>query len=592
MLKRFEREAKSLAKLSHPSIVKVYDYGEHDDSPYLVMEYLPGGTLKKFLGKPISWQDAVRLILPVARGIAYAHQRGVLHRDIKPANILITESGEPMLSDFGIAKLFEADQTTALTGSGMAIGTPDYMAPEQWTGTTSVQSDLYSLGIVLYEMVAGRKPYIADTPAAILLKQATEPLPSPCQFAADVPEALELILIKTLAKEPEDRYEDLDVFIEALESLHVSVPLEYGQVEDIPEIPAARIEKPVAGDVVEPQAAKASLPVKIQPYLGWVMGGVVIILAMWLGSPLMGKLIASPSAATATFTSTVPVTPIEPIQTSDVFTPGVTKTEIGSPTPADLAVEFKDAKGVTMRLVPAGQFTMGMNVDDAFSVCQIMFTDCTREQFIDEDPSYILDLEDYYIDQYEVTNVNYKACVDAGGCQPPISMTSGVGNTTRPDYYENPRYDNYPVVHVSWDMAQTYCEWRGARLPTEVEWEKAARGTDARIFPWGSTMVDSTFANYDLALGDTWMVGSYENGQSPYGIYDLAGNVDEWVADWYAAYPGQGSEASKNFGETYRVVRGGNWDSNEVSISTVNRDWRNPSLDGPFTGFRCAKDAP
>ena len=106
VLKRFEREAKSLAKLSHPNIVKVHDYGEHEGSPYLVMEYMPGGTLRKILGKPIPWQIALRLLLPVARGVEYAHQRGIVHRDIKPANILITESGDPMLSDFGIAKLF------------------------------------------------------------------------------------------------------------------------------------------------------------------------------------------------------------------------------------------------------------------------------------------------------------------------------------------------------------------------------------------------------------------------------------------------------------------------------------------------------
>jgi len=224
LLKRFEREAKSLAKLSHPNIVKVYDYGEHEGSPYLVMEYLPGGTLKKLLEKPMPWQDAIRLILPIARGVAYAHQRGILHRDIKPANILITESGEPMLSDFGIAKLFEVDQTTALTGSGMAIGTPEYMAPEQWTGITSPQSDLYSLGIVLYEMVTGRKPYVADTPAAILIKQATEPLPSPRKFVNDLPEPLDLVLIKTLAKEPKDRYGDLKAFIGGLENLGVGMP--------------------------------------------------------------------------------------------------------------------------------------------------------------------------------------------------------------------------------------------------------------------------------------------------------------------------------------------------------------------------------
>ena len=224
VLKRFEREAKSLAKLSHPNIVKVHDYGEHEGSPYLVMEYMPGGTLRKILGKPIPWQIALRLLLPVARGVEYAHQRGIVHRDIKPANILITESGDPMLSDFGIAKLFEANQTTHLTGTGMLVGTPEYMAPEQWDGKSNPQSDLYSLGIVLYEMVTGRKPYIADTPVSLLLKQATEPLPSPHQFVADLPEATEFLLVKSLARDPRDRFADMKALIRAMEALLASAP--------------------------------------------------------------------------------------------------------------------------------------------------------------------------------------------------------------------------------------------------------------------------------------------------------------------------------------------------------------------------------
>jgi serine/threonine protein kinase len=224
VLKRFEREAKSLAKLSHPNIVKVHDYGEHEGSPYLVMEYMAGGTLRKILGKPIPWQIALRLLLPVARGVEYAHQRGIVHRDIKPANILITESGDPMLSDFGIAKLFEADQTTHLTGTGMLIGTPEYMAPEQWDGKTSTQSDLYSLGIVLYEMVTGHKPYKADTPVSLMLKQATEPLPSPQQFVADLPEEMESLLLNSLARDPRDRFADMKVLIRAMEAVLASVP--------------------------------------------------------------------------------------------------------------------------------------------------------------------------------------------------------------------------------------------------------------------------------------------------------------------------------------------------------------------------------
>jgi eukaryotic-like serine/threonine-protein kinase len=253
VLKRFEREAKSLAKLSHPNIVKVHDYGEHEGSPYIVMEYMPGGTLKKILGKPIPWQIALRLLLPVARGVEYAHQRGIVHRDIKPTNILITESGDPMLSDFGIAKLFEADQTTNLTGTGMAVGTPEYMAPEQWDGKPNPQSDLYSLGIVLYEMVTGRKPYIADTPVSLLLKQATEPVPPPHQFVADLPEATESLLVKSLARDPRDRFADMKTLIRAMEALLASAPTVQSPQLD-PDAPyKATLAPQVISTQIEPQ---------------------------------------------------------------------------------------------------------------------------------------------------------------------------------------------------------------------------------------------------------------------------------------------------------------------------------------------------
>jgi len=143
MLKRFEREAKALSKLTHPNIVGVIDYGDYEGSPYLVMEYLPGGTLKHRLGKPIPWQEAARLLLPIARALQFSFGWGGDHRDVKPSNILITLSGEPMLTDFGIAKILENEETATLTGTGMGVGTPEYMAPEQWTGKVTLQSDVY-----------------------------------------------------------------------------------------------------------------------------------------------------------------------------------------------------------------------------------------------------------------------------------------------------------------------------------------------------------------------------------------------------------------------------------------------------------------
>ena len=181
LLKRFELEAKSLGRLSHPNIVPVIDYGEFEGAPYLVMVYLPGGTLKDKLGDPIPWRDAIRQILPIANALEYIHGRNIISRDVKPSNILLTENREPLLTDFGLVKIFgeKGKDTTSLTGSGQGLGTPDYMAPEQWTGEATAQSDLYSLGVVLYEMITGHRPYIADTPAGVLLKQASESLPLP-----------------------------------------------------------------------------------------------------------------------------------------------------------------------------------------------------------------------------------------------------------------------------------------------------------------------------------------------------------------------------------------------------------------------------
>jgi serine/threonine protein kinase len=220
MLKRFEREAKSLARFSHPNIVKVYDYGEHEGVPYLVMEYLPGGTLKPRLGQPIPPAEAARLLVPIARALAYAHQQDIIHRDVKPANILVTHSGDPMLTDFGIAKILQAEMgLSTLTASGTGLGTPDYMAPEQWTNDVVPQTDIYALGVVFYEMVTGHCPYTGDTPAAVFMKQIQEPLPRPQSYVPDLPDEVERVLYKALDRDPKERYTTMGTFAAALEAL-------------------------------------------------------------------------------------------------------------------------------------------------------------------------------------------------------------------------------------------------------------------------------------------------------------------------------------------------------------------------------------
>ncbi len=207
---RFRVEAKKMAQLSHTNIVPVTDYGEYERTPYLVMPLLSGGSLKKYIGAQMEWRTAAKLIAPVAEALAYTHKKGIIHRDVKPANILLTESDDPMLTDFGIAKIIDVAEARQMTLTGSLIGTPEYMAPEQCTSTKfDKRVDIYSLGIVIYELITGRKPFIADTPSAVMIKQSRDPLPRPKNFVPDLPDEVERLLIKALAKDPKDRYKDM-----------------------------------------------------------------------------------------------------------------------------------------------------------------------------------------------------------------------------------------------------------------------------------------------------------------------------------------------------------------------------------------------
>ena len=223
--KRFQREATALGKLTHPNIVPILDYGEYEGAPYFVMPYLPGGTLKERLKGPIPYREAVQMLIPIAQALVHAHGQGIIHRDVKPSNILITASGEPMLSDFGIAKVEKAEPTTTLTAANAGIGTPEYMAPEQGTGNSDERSDIYSLGVLLYQMVTGQIPFRADTPIAVMLKKNTESLPRPTLFVSNLPVSVERLLIKALERDPNKRYQNMASFVIALESLSSSASI-------------------------------------------------------------------------------------------------------------------------------------------------------------------------------------------------------------------------------------------------------------------------------------------------------------------------------------------------------------------------------
>ncbi|PKO06675.1 MAG: hypothetical protein CVU41_06135 [Chloroflexi bacterium HGW-Chloroflexi-3] len=219
ILKRFEREAKSMARLNHPNIVRVIDYGYIEGSPFLVMPYIPSGTLKEKINHYFSYSSAAKILVPISRALAYAHDQKIIHRDIKPSNILITQSGEPLLSDFGIAKILEEVDGNTLTSTGMGLGTPEYMAPEQWHGKTYGNTDQYALGVMFFEMITEHKPYTAATPPEVMLKQATEPLPRPRLFKPDLPEKVEYMIMKMMDKNADCRYPNMQILSVELEKI-------------------------------------------------------------------------------------------------------------------------------------------------------------------------------------------------------------------------------------------------------------------------------------------------------------------------------------------------------------------------------------
>jgi formylglycine-generating enzyme required for sulfatase activity len=234
-------------------------------------------------------------------------------------------------------------------------------------------------------------------------------------------------------------------------------------------------------------------------------------------------------------------------------------------------------------LVPAGEFLMGS-------------TNADRDAVSDEKPQRKVYLDAYRIDRTEVTNAMYAQCVAAGACKAPTNSISA----TRRNYYADPQYANYPVIYVSWDAAQTYCKWGGGRLPTEAEWEKAARGPstgsgDGRIYPWGNEAPTCDRLNYDsgrACIGDTTPVGAYPQGASPYGALDMAGNVWEWVADWYdekyyAAAPARNPPGPSS-GQS-RVLRGGSWYYYLRNVRAAIRNRNAPGYVDNNVGFRCAR---
>lgn len=445
MIRRFQNEARLLQRIQHPGIVQLLDFGEHQGRPYLVMEYINGGTLKKHAGSRVAWRDGVAIILQITEALAFAHSRGVIHRDIKPSNILMDDQGHPRISDFGIARLADTGATSEITHTGGSSGTPRYMAPEQWHGVTTEQTDVYAVGVLLYELLTGRAPYHSDKPIPYMVLQSTQTYPAVRSLVRTIPIEVDRIVERCLAKEPGQRYEKMNKLVYDLVAVitHPSRPGESVSWSWIKNM------------VLEGVASIKQVLVRNPRRSVFVPLFLMVALSLFLSRDLLGQ---------------------------------------------------QRMKPVPMALVPAGEFIMG----------GVLSMDKRKAMYVDA----------FYMDIYEVTNAAFQACVRDGGCEDPWMLD---GN----EYYNNPEYREHPVIYITQFEAQNYCRWREGSLPNEAQWLKAALGTDGRMFPWGDNYDESKSHNLfpGVMQFETARVGSYPGDRSPYGIYDMAGNVQEWTFD-------------------------------------------------------------
>jgi formylglycine-generating enzyme required for sulfatase activity/serine/threonine protein kinase len=642
-VERFQREAQLAANLKHPNIVIIHEFGWEAGAAYLAMEFLEGRTLKEVVleERALPPRRIVNIVGQIASALDYAHGRGLVHRDIKPSNVMVGADDHVTVMDFGIAK---AATHTALTTTGKIFGTPEYMSPEQAEGVEEpdTRSDIYSLGVVVYEMITGQVPFSGTTPLSIIRGHADKPPPRPSKVNPAVSPAVEAVLLKALAKKREARYQSVGEMAAALQQA---------------------VSEAVVEEVKVPSPARPALPWK------WVAGmGVVVVVVVGLiialvsgGGPATKPTPTSEAAALApTATTTVPTntptsvpptsTPLSPTPTD---TPTVPPTDTPTPKPVAvvqaevlnvrggpgteydvlgqveqgdqleivtrteggdwLQVRLTDGKEgwVSVQLVEVGGGVTGIPVAavipltptpsaplDMVHVPAGEFIMGSDEGDRNEQPVHTVYLDAFYIDKYEVTNAQFAQFLNEQGNQEEGGVTwLDIGDEdcritqSGGQYQPKSGYSDHPIIEVSWYGTKAYCQWVGKRLPTEAEWEKAARGTDERTYPWVGG-IDCDHAQYWGCGGRTVPVGSKPKGVSPYGALDMVGNVWEWVADWYdsgyyAASPENNPKGPAS--GDYRVIRGGSWLDLEVNVRAALRRGDSPDSTLSSVGFRCAR---
>jgi formylglycine-generating enzyme required for sulfatase activity len=596
---RFVDEARITANLQHDRIVTIIDFGEVDGKPYIVMEYLAGGSLQdRVESGGLSTRELVDVAIDICEGLGWAHQEGFVHRDIKPQNILFNPAGRAVVSDFGIVKALE-QSSERLTGS-LAIGTPPYMSPEQIKGSQELdgRSDLYSVGVILYEIIEGKLPFDGPTDQSVLLAHVTEPAPR----LVDRDHPLSDIIDKLLNKEPSDRFASADELVAALRDFK-DKPLAATKPQPSPgvaTVPTPRPQLSVPADLKEENQpdnrAKVLSIVRNLVSHSWRWGSKLVHL--------------------------IGVRRVEGILAALLFVYLLNMLFFSGDRPGKV---LKDCQHCPELVVLAqGEFLMG-SADDAEGHAE------------SEGPQHPVEVAAFAMGRFEVTVAEFRAFVDATGFKTmtdrPMAMDfynsnscyyhdqnwkrnhSGKFNWRMPGFKQS---ENDPVVCVSWVDAAAYAEWLAAetglpyRLPSEAEWEYAARGGTESDYHWDPDQAQCEFANaMDASVARqtpktakispadcddgsiyTARAGTYQPNE--FGLYDMFGNASEWCSDtWhdrFMAAPDDGSTWDYGADMSKRVMRGASYVDKSGSLRSAHRTWGVGKASFAWVGFRVARD--
>jgi formylglycine-generating enzyme required for sulfatase activity/serine/threonine protein kinase len=591
----------------HPNVMSVLDMFAHRNYFIIVSEFAEGGSLGLYLqkndGRAPTLENAIKLISGILSGIEHLHSRNIVHRDLKPDNILL-QGNYPRITDFGISRIVSTN--SVLTN---VVGSPAYMSPESFDGIKSPQTDIWSAGVILYEMLTGQLPYASETIfglAAAIRYEDPQPLPD------DVPLALRVIVGRALQKDLSIRYltaqemradiekagvdlrfgfrkqeletEQLPNYLGISDPFAVTERVEWHELPKV-EKTTTSIENDEALTHVRPsdkdtlvgatdathEIARFNVELSTKAGAGPI-SAVDTVREPLTFLPVRGRRLAILSSvagaailAVAGFILTGTMFMRSPggLMAGNSVSGSGGSGSMPAVLPANLNCESPEVKKDTppdMVCIDGGSFTMGRS---------------GGPKGTKEGPAHTEAVGPYLIDKFEVTNEQYAEFVQAQGAKPPQGWENGA--------FRNGE-GRLPVTGVSWDDAAAYADWKKKRLPTEREWEFAARGPGGRLYPWGTDWAPGR-ANADGYRQSFTEVGSFEEGKSPYGVYDLVGNAMEWTQDDFQPY-GQGGKASG-----LKTVRGVSFKHTREYATATFRDGVKRRGDSyPFTGFRCARN--